>query len=422
MAYNNPPVPWRELERRLSDRPGPGDRTLSGDGGDGPAWSRKRPPYQSAVSRSGNRAGAGSAPRHPYAELHCHSAFSFLDGASTPEELAEEATRLGLEALAITDHHGFYGVVRFAEAARVLGLPSVFGAELTIGDSEARQGPADPRGRHLVVLARDPEGYARLSTLLSAAQMAGTKGHPKLSFADVAEAAGRARGHWAVLTGCRKGTVPAALVEGGPAVAQRELRSLVAAFGVDNTFVELWDHGDPTDSVRNDGLVGLAAAAGVQPVVTNNVHYAQPSGRRLASAMAAVRARRSMAEIDPWLASAGMAHLRSGAEQHRRFGRYPGVVAAAAALGRDCAFDLSLVAPSLPPFPCPAGPDGSPRSEAEYLRHLTTEGATRRYGPRHAERTHGAWDQIDRELELICSLGFPGYFLVVWDLVEFCRR
>src|SRR5690606_30408827 len=111
------------------------------------------------------------------------------------------------------------------------------------------------------------------------------------------------------------------------------------------------------------------------------------------------------------------------AEQERRFARYPGVVAAAADLGRSCAFDLSLVAPNLPPYPCPSHPDtGVPVTEAQYLRHLTEEGATHRYGPRHAERVPGAWRQIDHELDLIESLGFPGYFLVVWDIVDFCRR
>ncbi len=205
-----------------------------------------------------------------------------------------------------------------------------------------------------MILARDTEGYARLAALLSEAQMAGEKGRPRLSFADVAEAAsGRARGHWAVLTGCRKGTVPAALVEHGPAAAGRELRSLVAAFGAEHTFVELWDHGDPLDSARNDALARLAVRAGVRAVATNNVHYASPADRTLATAMAAIRARRCLDELDGWLPGGGTAHLRSGAEQHRRFERYPGVVAAAAELGRDCAFDLSLVAPSLPPYPCP---------------------------------------------------------------------
>ncbi len=391
-----------------------------GDGGDSPAWSHHREAYQPPPDLT------RSVGSQPYAELHCHSAFSFLDGASQPEALAEEAARLGLEALAVTDHHGFYGVVRFAQAARTLGLPTVFGAELTLNAPEPRPGPADPAGHHLLVLARDPTGYARLAALLSEAQMAGEKGRPRLSFADVAEAAsGRARGHWAVLTGCRKGTVPAALVEHGPAAAERELRSLVAAFGAEHTFVELWDHGDPLDSARNDALAELAVRAGIRPLATNNVHYATPADRALATALAAVRARRSLDELDGWLPGGGLAHLRSGAEQARRFARYPGVIDTAAALGRECAFDLRLVAPNLPPYPCPPDPDsptGAPMTEARFLRHLAEQGATHRYGPRHAERVPGAWAQIDRELDLIESMDFPGYFLIVWDIVEFCRR
>ncbi len=423
MGFNNPGVPWSEIEKKLSDRvsgPKSPNSTLVGDGGDSPAWSHHREPYEPPSDWNIRRR---VEPEHRYAELHCHSAFSFLDGASPPEDLAEEAARLGLTALAITDHHGFYGVVRFSSAARTLGLPSVFGAEVTLNAEQPRPGPADPDGRHLLILARDTTGYGRLSTLLSKAQMAGEKGKPKLSFADVAEAAsGRARGHWAVLTSCRKGTVPAALHDEGPAAAERELRSLVAAFGAENTFVELWDHGDPLDTARNDALAAMAVKAGVQPVATNNVHYATPAQRPLATAMAAVRSRRSLDELDGWLPGGGTAHLRSGVEQHRRFLRYPGVVSAAADLGAACAFDLSLVAPSLPPYPCGNDSLGNQLGEAEFLRKITEEGATRRYGPRHAETVHGAWAQIDHELDLICSLGFPGYFLIVWDLVEFCRR
>ncbi len=441
MGFNNPGVPWSEVERRLSDRWDDVDPMARrsrradhpGDGGDSPAWSHHREAYEAPpelTGRSTREGGVGGGTDRtvtvPYAELHCHSSFSFLDGASPPETLAEEATRLGLDALAITDHAGFYGVVRFAEAARELSLPTVFGAELTLNATEARSGPADPDGAHLLILARDTVGYARLAALLSEAQMAGEKGRPQLSFAAVAEAAsGRARGHWAVLTGCRKGTVPAALVDRGPATAERELRSLVAAFGVDHTFVELWDHGNPLDSARNDALARLSAKVGLTSVATNNVHHATPSDRPLATAMAAIRARRSLDEIDGWLPGGGAAHLRSGAEQARRFARYPEVVAAAAELGRDCAFDLSLVAPNLPPYPCPPHPDrpgGPPMTESELLRRLVEEGAIRRYGPRHAERISGAWRQIDHELDMIVALDFPGYFLIVWDIVEFCRR
>ena len=132
----------------------------NGDGGDSPAWSRKRGELSSR--RTSRRPGSSV----PYAELHAHSAYSFLDGASTPEELVEEAARLDLRAIALTDHDGLYGVVRFAEAAKELDMATVFGAELSLGDGARTEDP-DPPGPHLLVLARGPEGYRRLSRQLA---------------------------------------------------------------------------------------------------------------------------------------------------------------------------------------------------------------------------------------------------------------
>jgi error-prone DNA polymerase len=408
MGWRNPPVPWSVLEQRLAGT-SRGEHPFPGDGSDSPAWSRRRDPYQPAPLPRPRATVA-------YAELHCHSNFSFLDGASHPEALVEEAVRLGLEALALTDHDGFYGIVRFAEAARAHGLATVFGAELTLGATAPQMGVPDPAGSHLVVLARDPTGYATLARAISEAQLAGEKGAPRLDLDTLADLAGPP-GHWAVLTGCRKGAVNRALEAEGPAGARRQLLRLVERFGAEHVFVELWDHGDPLDSARNDALAQLALGVGVEPIATNNVHYATPRDRRLATAVAAVRARRGLDDIDGWLPACAGAHLRSGAEQAQRFARYPGVVERAAELGRACAFDLALVAPDLPPFPCPPGLD-----EMAYLRRLTEEAATARYGPRHAERVPGAWRQIDHELQIIEQLGFPGYFLIVWDIVQFCRR
>ncbi|HEX2700460.1 MAG TPA: error-prone DNA polymerase [Acidimicrobiales bacterium] len=382
------------------------------NGGDSPAWSRKRQPFEPSVPAAHR---SPTATTTPYAELHCHSNFSFLDGASHPEELVEEAARLGLRALALTDHDGMYGVVRFAEAAAAVGVPTVFGAELSVGLTKPQNGIADPEGTHVVVLARDAEGYARLCRVISDAQLAGKeKGRPRFSMSALCQAAG---GRWLVLTGCRKGAVPKALVDEGPRAAARALADLVTCFGRDNVGVELWDHGDPLDSARNDALADLAVRAGVDLVATNNVHYATPARRPLATALAAVRARRSLDEIDGWLPPSGAAHLRSGAEMAARMARYPGVVERAATIAADCAFDLRLVAPRLPDWPVPPG-----HTEMTWLRHLTAEGAARRYGPPEHERVPGAYRQIAHELDLIEQLGFAGYFLIVWDIVEFCRK
>ncbi len=362
-----------------------------------------------------------------YAELHCHSNFSFLDGASYPEELVAEAARLELGALALTDHDGLYGVVRFAEAAKEVGVLTVFGAELTLAGrgpdlagapvvpAAPRTGTPDPPGFHLVVLARDPEGYSRLARAISEGHLAGgEKGRPRHDIDRLADLAG---GHFLILTGCRKGAVPAALVEAGPVAAARELDRLVDRFGPESVVVELFDHDDPLDSARNDALAAFAVRRGLGIVATNVVHHAQPAGRRLASVLASIRAGRPLDELDGWLPAAGAAYLRSGAEQVRRFARYPGAVEQAGELGRACAFDLHLVAPKLPDFPVPAG-----QSEMSFLRQLVEEGATRRYGPAGAERVPGAWRQLEHELTMIEELGFAGYFLVVWDIVEFCRR
>ncbi len=482
MGFSNPDLPWKDVEALLSGRArlspdtgagpgagGPHDVRTTDDphddphdvrgkdgrapgsvawnaGGDGPALGRRRQPYQPPAEATTHR-----RVTIPYAELHCHSNFSFLDGASHPEQLVEEAQRLGLEALALTDHDGLYGVVRFAEAARTVGLPTVFGAEVTLAPAQGAHGmppermarteadtdrqrrvagPAghqhlpDPHGEHLLLVADGPAGYARLSRALSLGHLAGEKGAPQFGFADLVDVGA---GHWWVLTGCRKGGVPAALLHDGPRAAARELARLIDGFGRDRVVVELWDHGDPLDSARNDALAELAARFDLACIATNNVHYATPAQRRLAAAVAAVRARRSLDDLDPWLPATAGAHLRSGAEQARRFARYPGVVELAAEIGRAAAFDLALVAPSLPPFPCPPGPDGQPLDEMAYLRLLVDRGARRRYGERpqpgeDLSLRARAWRTIDHELDVIEGLGFAGYFLVVWDIVEFCAR
>lgn len=409
VGWHNGPPSWAEMERVLGGKPRRAGMPLeepAGDGGDSPAWSRKRGAYE-PVDRP---AGTGSSV--PYAELHAHSAYSFLDGASTPEELVEEAARLDLRSIALTDHDGLYGVVRFAEAARELDVSTVFGAELSLSNVARTEDP-DPPGPHLLVLARGPEGYRRLSRELARAHLAGgEKGKPRYDYDTLAEAAG---GHWHILTGCRKGHVRQALSTGGPEAAEAALADLVDRFGADRVSVEVTRHGHPHDDERNAVLAGLAPRFGVGVVATTAAHFAEPSRGRLAMAMGAIRARNSMDEAAGWLAPLGGSHLRSGEEMARLFSHCPEVVTAAADLGEQCAFGLALIAPRLPPFEVPDG-----HTEGSWLRHLTMTGARNRYGP--PERAARAYAQIEHELKVIDQLNFPGYFLVVHDITRFCRE
>ncbi|MFD3706307.1 error-prone DNA polymerase [Nocardia sp. NPDC058658] len=536
MGWSNGPPTWSELERVLSGKPSgrPTEDMHPGDGGDSPAWSRKRGEYRAA------ELDRPTGPTVPYAELHTHSAYSFLDGASQPEELVEEAVRLGLEALALTDHNGFYGTVRFAEAAREWGMPTVFGAELSLGtdaeaapgrgdavrrrsvprggarfspetgapnggpaqargvgagamdgtadgygpayaagfgrggsfgvaagstpggagrpgdlgparaagfgmggavgsapvhgasgsvgprgghvyapDSVPRTGSPDPDGPHLLILARGQEGYRRLSREMAAAHMAaGEKGVLRYDLDTLAAAAG---GHWHILTGCRKGHLRTALERDLCAddarlpQAEVALRDLIERFGVDRVSVELTHHGIATDDERNALLVALADRLGVPVLATTGAHFASPAQRRRAMALAAIRARSSLDEMAGWLAPTGGAHLRSGAEMAQLFAEYPHAVANAAELARECVFDLRLIAPNLPPFEVPANHD-----ENSWLRHLALNGAAERYGP--PERNPKAYQQIEHELAVIEKMEFPGYFLVVHDIVQFCKK
>ena len=415
MGFNNPPVSWSELERALSNNRRPGAPPAGADGGDSPAWSPKRMPYVPV------EIAPPDAATVPYAELHAHSNYSFLDGASSPEALLEEATRLGLHGLALTDHDGFYGIVQMAEAAENYTVKTIFGAELSLGLHKPQNGIADPEGSHLLVLARREDGYHRLAGALTSAQLAGAeKGRPRY---DLGELSDRAGGQWTVLTGCRKGRVRQALAgpstssgsgggSGSVAAATREVDTLIDLFGRDNVLVELFDHGDPLASSHNDALAGIAKARGLSLVATGNVHYATPDEHRLATALAAVRARRSLDELDGWLPASAGAHLRSGAEMADRFSRYPGAVENTVAVADAAAMELRKAKPGLPKQEVPAG-----ETPMSWLRTLVWQLAPERY-PRLTKKIT---DRLEQELAVIAEKDFPGYFLIVYDIARFAR-
>lgn len=395
-----------------------------------------------------------------YAELHCHTNFSFLDGASHPEDLVDRAVELGYRALAVTDHDGFYGAVRFSKAAREAGLSAVYGVEIGLQQSQdpSHEPQSDPiaqaegrdrlrlgtrprRGRnkrmhgskplelsptdHLVLLAGSPEGYRSLSRLVTIAQFRGEKDRPVYLWEDLVELAKTP--DVVALSGCHRGEVPGAAARGDLAAAMSAAIRLRELFG-SRFHLELWHHGMPEDDPRNDLMWEVAGRLNLPTVATNNVHYHQPSEADLSEVLAAIDGRRSLDRADGFRPATDERHLKSPAEMAVRFRRYnkpqaqgpqaQGPVEAAARLGKDLTFDLRLIAPQLPDFPMP----GHFRNEMEYLRHLTWEAAREIYPGRGEGLIEpGARTRLEHELGIIERLGFAGYFLVVWDIVNFAR-
>ncbi|WP_079054375.1 PHP domain-containing protein [Streptomyces graminilatus] len=333
-----------------------------------------------------------------WAELHVHSAFSFLQGCAQPHELVDEAVRLGISVLALTDRDGLYAARRLTEAAKEAGIGTVFGAELTLNDPEL----GSP-----VVLARGLAGFRQLSAVISAAQLAGRKGAPRYNLAALSEAA--AAGQWAVLPGC---PAPGADRRNVTAVARR-LERLVEVFGP-GVHAELVHHHLPEDSVANDAMAVAAHRIGIPVIATGAVHYAAPRQARLAQAVAALRRRETLDHAAGHLMPAPTANLRSYTEMAQWLARYPGVLETTLELGRSLVVDLDQLRPELPGFPTPAGYD-----EDGWLRYLSERACAARYGERDDPASARAWRQLDHELSVIAQLGMAGYFLIVHDICQF---
>ncbi|MFN0099039.1 MAG: DNA polymerase III subunit alpha [Gemmatimonadaceae bacterium] len=364
-----------------------------------------------------------------YAELHCHSTFSLLDGASDPERLVERAVALGLHALALTDHDDVGGAVRFATAAKSAGLPGVLGAELTV-DVPMPVGLAPtqlelmpgrvcgedhvPRLRtHLLCLVESREGWGNLCTLITRARLDHPRGQPRVTLDQLA---GHTAGLFA-LTGCPRGWLPQLLAidTGGTGTrrAHDALGTLTELFDR-RIAVECWDHSLPEERSLVRALLPLARAHDLPWVVTNDVHYARARGRIAHDVLVALRHGATLDEMGTRLRPNSEWHLKGYAQLAARWSGHEEGLATSVAIADRCAFRLEMLKPRLPHFPLPQGV-----SEDEYLERLVEAGAQERWGWRRTARHD---KQIAHELTLIAKLGLSGYFLIVWDIVRFARR
>ena len=343
-------------------------------------------------------------PDHRYrAELHLHSCWSLLDGASSPDELILRARDLGYETLALTDHDGLYGSMEFAQAAKAFGIRAIIGAEVTLAN-----------GHHLTLLARDSEGYGNLCRLLSTAHLTSTRKEPQLALDALAQ---HTRGLIA-LSGCKQGEVPALISAGEHDAAAAALERYIAWFGRENFYIELQQNLVHGDTERCRRLVELARAHGLHYVATNDVHYHERARHRLQDVMVAIRHRSTLEASHRERRENSEYYLKSPEEMAELFAEWPEALDESARIAERCSFDLTTDLDYR--FPGYTPPDGSDADT--YLETVCRQAAHERYSTIDGRIPERVEQRLQEELRLVRKHGLSGFFLIYRDLLELSRE
>jgi error-prone DNA polymerase len=327
-----------------------------------------------------------------YVELHARSAFSFLRGASLPEELMVRAAELKLPTIAVCDRDGFYGSARSHVKGKEYGVAAKVGVELTMED-----------GSVLPVLVKTREGYRNLSRLITEAKLRGTKTECSVRWDELPR---YAEGLFA-LTGDEEGV----LRDPEHSRAAAGLERIVSAFGAENVAVEIQRHLERGEERRNKLLIDLARARKLPIVATNGVVYAEEDSRVVQDVFTCLRHHTHLDAAGRLLSVNAERHLKSAREMSALFADLPEAIENTVRVAGKLEFGLEKLGYEFPKFPVPAN-----HSMDSFLRERALEGARGRYGKVEGE----VKTRIERELALIAKLGFSGYFLIVWDLVKYC--
>ena len=377
-----------------------------------------------------------------YIELHARSAFSFLEGSSLPEDLAGICARLDMPAMALLDTDGVYGAPRFHLAAKKIGIKAHIGAEVTAflprshGDTEKSNPPlkinnqplknssvSEPalsvaegcvRGEfRLPLLVSSRTGYQNLCRLITKMKLRAKKGEGSVREEELEE---HAQG-LICLTGGAEGPLAAALRHGGIEEARKQVERLIGWFGRGNVYIELQRHFHREEETRNRAAIAIARSLNLPLLATNSVCYATAKDRELCDAFTAIRHHRTLSTAGRLLARNSERHLKSPQEMQQLFADLPEAIRNTRELSSRLEFTLNDLGYQFPRYPVPDG-----ETMNSVLRERAWEGFRQRYGRASADMQTRARRQIERELVLIEKLKLAGYFLIVWDLVRFCRE
>lgn len=365
-----------------------------------------------------------------FVHLHTHSYYSLLDGLNSPEALLSKAAELGMGALALTDHGALYGAVEFYKAAKKAGIKPILGCEVYVAQKGRFDRPSNERPYHLILLARDYDGYKNLVRLVTKANLEGYYYKPRVDKELLKE---HSEGLIAT-TACIMGEVPRALLERGEDEAERVVREYLKIFGEENFFLELQHHPElrGQDEV-NAGLLALAKKLGLPLVATQDVHYLEPEDAPVQDTLLCIQTQSTLDDPNR-LSMLGVDYsMTSPKQMWEWFKDIPEALENTLRIAEMCSVELPLGKVVFPHFPTPDG-----LSPGQYLRQLCYEGMRKRYG---LVKRNGRWEptgevplealpkppeeiagRLEYELEVIGRMGFETYFLIVWDFVRFAKE
>jgi DNA polymerase-3 subunit alpha len=342
-----------------------------------------------------------------FAHLHLHTEYSLLDGMGRTAEYAARAKELGIHHVAVTDHGVMYGAMEWYRTATSAGLHPIIGVEAYLAEGRAKA--KERKSYHLLLLAENETGYRNLLRLSTLAQLEGYYYRPRIDLDMLAE---HGRGLIAT-SACLGGPVANNFLHGRPDVARDFAEKLADIFGPDRFFIELQDHGIPDQIRVNGDLIALARAQGLPLVATNDVHYCQQEDAPAQDILVCIQTNTTLNDPKRLKSESDQLFLKSPQEMTRIFHDVPEAISNTIRIAEMCSLDLGFRGYHLPEFPIPAGftPDA-------YLESLCREGVQRRYGHVSGEVA----ERLAYELDVIKSMGFANYFLVVWDFIRFARE
>lgn len=360
-----------------------------------------------------------------FTHLHVHTEYSLLDGSSKIKEIVKRAKELGMDSLAITDHGVMYGVIDFYKAAREAGIKPIIGCEIYVSPSsrfDKEAGVSDDRYYHLVLLAENDTGYHNLMKIVSKGFTEGFYYKPRVDY-EVLEQYSEGI---IALSACLAGEVARNLAKGNYEDAKKSALRYEGIFGKGNFFLELQDHGIPTQKTVNAGILRLSRELGIELVATNDIHYIFEEDSVPHDILLCIQTQKKVSDNDRMKYEGGQYYLKTEEEMAALFPYAKEAIENTHKIAMRCNVEIEFGVRKLPRFQVPAEfykeTDDDIEASWNYLLHLCTEGLKKRYASVSKEEYEKLKERLDYELSVIKNMGFIDYFLIVWDFINYAKR